>query len=201
MKEKLFWFMMTSNQDQLRENEPGKLEWGREIRPCKVNVFKEEFPSLFFPGSNDTRVPTGPWTPGLPRPMASPLTVFQHTCCPHGRQSGPQNCWDCIATFRKKRKENFNVTASPTYSKLNMSWFQVKTLDSSYVAHFKLFSLHRKSLGARLVRWLALIVSLPQSRITWARSLSEGLFRSGCPAVKSLRNSLGYIEWCVKLPL
>lgn len=128
MKEKLFWFMMTSNQDQLRENEPGKLEWGREVRPRTVNVFKEELPSLFFPGSNDTRVPAGPWAPGLTRPTASPLTVFQHTCCPHCHQSGPQNCLDCIASFRKKRKENFNVTASPTYSKLHMSWFQVKSL-------------------------------------------------------------------------
>ena len=38
--------MMTSNQDQLRENEPGKLEWGREIRSWKVKVFK---PKLSFP--------------------------------------------------------------------------------------------------------------------------------------------------------
>lgn len=52
--------MMTSNQDQLRENEPGKLEWGREIRPCKVNVFKEEFPLLIFAWSHDTRVAAGP---------------------------------------------------------------------------------------------------------------------------------------------
>lgn len=35
--------MTTSNQDQLRENEPGKLEWGREIRSCKVQVFKPTF--------------------------------------------------------------------------------------------------------------------------------------------------------------
>lgn len=35
--------MMTSNKDQLRENEAGKLEWGREIRSWKVKVFKPEF--------------------------------------------------------------------------------------------------------------------------------------------------------------
>lgn len=62
--------MMASNQDQLRENEPGKLEWGREIRSSKVKEFKPKFSFTVIPwveSSKDSFRIKGPHAP-RPRP-------------------------------------------------------------------------------------------------------------------------------------
>lgn len=66
--------MTTSNQDQLRENEPGKLEWRREIRFCKMKVFKPKFSFTCDPWIDSSKGSfkiQGPCAPG-----ASPISGF-----------------------------------------------------------------------------------------------------------------------------